>query len=106
MSVLIYGTEDAGEMALRWILRNPDLGYRPVGFLDNDPLSWGRRIHGINILGGGKNLDAILSSQQPDGIIITAPNLIENGKAEELMEVCRKKGIWMRILKLDFELIE
>ncbi len=106
MNVLIYGTEDAGEMALRWILRNPDLGYRPVGFLDDDPLSWGRRIHGINILGGGDQLEGILSSRQPDGVIITTPNLLENGHAEPLVQACRKKGIWIRILKLDFELIE
>jgi UDP-GlcNAc:undecaprenyl-phosphate GlcNAc-1-phosphate transferase len=106
MSVLIYGTEDAGEMALRWILRNPDLGYRPVGFLDDDPLSWGRRIHGINILGGGDQLEGILSSRQPDGIIITTPNLLENGHSDQLLQACRKKGIWIRMLKLDFELVE
>jgi FlaA1/EpsC-like NDP-sugar epimerase len=106
MSVLIYGTQDAGEMALRWILRNPDLGYRPVGFLDDDPLTWGRRIHGINILGGCEQFEAILSSRHTDGVIITAQNLLENGNAEKLLETCRKKGIWIRMLKLDFELIE
>jgi UDP-GlcNAc:undecaprenyl-phosphate GlcNAc-1-phosphate transferase len=106
MSVLIYGTEDAGEMALRWILRNPDLGYRPIGFLDDDPLSWGRRIHGVNILGGGDQLETILSNRQPDGVIITSQNLLENGNVEKLLKACRKKGIWIRMLKLDFELIE
>jgi UDP-GlcNAc:undecaprenyl-phosphate GlcNAc-1-phosphate transferase len=106
MSVLIYGTQDAGEMALRWILRNPDLGYRPVGFLDDDPLTWGRRIHGVNILGGREQFEAILSSRHTDGVIITAQNLLENGNAEKLLETCRKKGIWIRMLKLDFELIE
>lgn len=106
MSVLIYGTEDAGEMALRWILRNPELGYRPIGFIDDDPLSWGRRIHGINILGGGAELESILDSRKPDGIIITAPKLLENGQAEALLDSCHKKGIWIRMLKLDFELLE
>jgi UDP-GlcNAc:undecaprenyl-phosphate GlcNAc-1-phosphate transferase len=106
MNVLIYGTEDAGEMAFRWIMRNPELGYRPAGFIDDDPLSWGRRIHGVNVLGGGDQLNAILSSKQPDGIIITVPHLLENGKADALLDTCREKGIWIRVLKLDFELIE
>jgi UDP-GlcNAc:undecaprenyl-phosphate GlcNAc-1-phosphate transferase len=106
MSVLIYGTDDAGEMTLRWILRNPDLGYRPIGFLDDDPLSWGKRIHGINILGGREQFEEILSSRQPDGVIITAQNMLENGHAEQFVKACRKKGIWIRMLKLDFELVE
>ena len=33
-NVLLYGAEDAGEIALRWIQRNPTIGYSVVGFLD------------------------------------------------------------------------
>ena len=35
--VVIYGAGDAGELALRWIHMNPQLGFRPIGFLDDDP---------------------------------------------------------------------
>ena len=35
-SVLIVGAGDGGRLLLREILRNPDLGYRPVGFIDDD----------------------------------------------------------------------
>ena len=34
--VLIYGAGDGGEVALRWILMNPQLGYRVIGFVDPD----------------------------------------------------------------------
>jgi UDP-GlcNAc:undecaprenyl-phosphate GlcNAc-1-phosphate transferase len=105
-SVLIYGAEDAGEMALRWILSNPDLGYHPVGFLDDDPYKWGRRIHGVNILGGKDQLEAILEGRPAEGVIITSPDLVSNGSAEPFIALCRKKGIWVRLLKMDFELVE
>jgi UDP-GlcNAc:undecaprenyl-phosphate GlcNAc-1-phosphate transferase len=58
--VLIIGAGDAGEMALRWMLMNPGLNYRPVGFIDHDPLLAGRYIHGIRVLGGMDVLPALL----------------------------------------------
>src|SRR5829696_5896025 len=36
-SVVIVGAGDGGRLLLREILRNPELGYRPVGFVDDDP---------------------------------------------------------------------
>ena len=43
-SVLIVGAGDGGRLLLREILRNPELGYRPVGFIDDDPRKQGARI--------------------------------------------------------------
>lgn len=105
-SVLIYDAEDAGEIALRWILRNPELGYNPIGFLDDDQFKWGRWIHGINVLGGKDQLESILANKRADGVIITSPVLVSNGSAEELIEICRKQGVWVRVLRMDFELLE
>ena len=36
-SVLIVGAGDGGHLLLRELQKNPDLGYRPVGFVDDDP---------------------------------------------------------------------
>ena len=43
-SVLIVGAGDGGRLLLREILRNPELGYRPVGFVDDDPRKQGARV--------------------------------------------------------------
>ena len=51
-SVLIVGAGDGGRLLLREILRNPDLGFRPVGFVDDDPRKQGVRIdRGVSVLG-------------------------------------------------------
>ena len=51
-SVLIVGAGDGGRLLLREILRNPELGYRPVGFVDDDPRKQRARIdRGLSVLG-------------------------------------------------------
>jgi UDP-GlcNAc:undecaprenyl-phosphate GlcNAc-1-phosphate transferase len=47
--VVIYGAGDGGELLIREILNNPDLGYAPVGFIDDDHHKVGRLIHGCRI---------------------------------------------------------
>lgn len=105
-NVLLYGAEDAGEIALRWILRNPSIGYYVVGFMDDDPLKWGSNIHGINILGNCENVEKYIKEKQISGIITTTGDLLNTPIGEKLVLTCKTNGIWIRTLRLDFELIE
>jgi UDP-GlcNAc:undecaprenyl-phosphate/decaprenyl-phosphate GlcNAc-1-phosphate transferase len=106
MVILIYGAGDAGEITLQWLQRNPLLGYEPVGFIDNDPFKWGRRIHGVNVLGGPDQFVDILDNTQADGLILTSPDLFENAPARQVLHVCQRRGVWVRALKLDFVPVE
>lgn len=104
--VLIYGAADSGEFTLRWILNHPELGYRPLGLLDDDPLIWGRRIHGVTVLGGCEKLDEIITEKKPGGILVSnAAVLVNEDSARSLMK-CRERGLWVRVLRMDFELVE
>ena len=105
LNILLYGADDTGEMALRWLLRNPELGYQPVGFLDNDRLTWGKRIHGVNILGSPEQIEAILENRSVEGVIFASPAQITSAEAQKLIQVCREKGIWIRVLKVELELL-
>ncbi len=100
--VLIAGAGDAGEMALRWIGMNPQLKYRPIGFVDPDPMLSGRHIHGIEVLGDLDRLAAILDHKEAEGVIITA----NEGNAPwqaDLLTICQAHGCWIRRLRLEFE---
>jgi UDP-GlcNAc:undecaprenyl-phosphate GlcNAc-1-phosphate transferase len=104
--VLICGAGDEGEMALRWILMNPQLDYRPVGFLDDDPFMFGRKIHGVEVLGNLSQVSKILAERQVQGMIITA-NARRDGQSEKrLVEICRQHQCWVRSLRLEFELLD
>ncbi len=50
-NVLIVGAGDGGRLVLREILRNRELGLRPVGFVDDDPRKRGLRIDGVKVRG-------------------------------------------------------
>lgn len=104
--VLLYGAEDAGELALRWILHNPGMGYRPVGFIDDDPLRWGRSIHGIDVLGGCDQLSNILTDRGVQGVIISSTTEFPEKDLDKVINICRSKGVWVKMMHLAFENIE
>ena len=103
--VVIYGAGDAGEMALRWIIMNPQLAIKPVGFIDDDPLHLGRQIHGIKILGDQSKLVSILTSYQISGVVIAISPYPEENKIKRIIKTCQENGCWTRILRLEFELV-
>jgi len=100
--VLIYGAGDAGEMALRWILMNPDLNYRPIGFLDDDPFMSGRQIHGVEVLGGPEKLEVVLKDRQIEGLILAGIGR----PRDDLVAMCQRRGCWVRSLRLEFEMVD
>ena len=100
--VLIIGAGDEGEMALRWILMNPELNYRPVGFLDENPLIAGRQIHGVKVLGKPHQLEDILERKGVQGVILA--DVDQDPEAmDEFISLCRLKNCWVRRLCLEFE---
>ena len=72
--VLIVGAGDGGRLTLREVLRNPQLGLNPVGFVDDDPLKRGTRVDGVRVLGGTDALKRILDEAEPDEILIAIPS--------------------------------
>lgn len=104
--VLIVGAGDAGEMAVRWILMNPQFGYRPIGFLDDDPLNSGRQIHGVGILGDTSQLEVLIQQKQVDGILVTPDEHISESSIDRVISICHAQGRWVRSMRLEFELVE
>jgi UDP-GlcNAc:undecaprenyl-phosphate GlcNAc-1-phosphate transferase len=104
--ILIYGAGDAGEMALRWILMNPGLGLKPVGFLDDDTFKTGRQIHGVEVLGDLQQLEHLLSERDIDGVIITSDVQLADSVFRRLVSTIHAQGSWVRRLHFEFELVE
>jgi UDP-GlcNAc:undecaprenyl-phosphate GlcNAc-1-phosphate transferase len=105
-NILLYGADDAGEIALRWILRNPSIGYNVVGFIDPDSLKWGSNIHGVDILGNVDMLKQYVKSKNIRGVIVTAENLLDSPDGEKLKTDCYSNKVWVKVLRLEFEPVD
>jgi FlaA1/EpsC-like NDP-sugar epimerase len=73
--VLVFGAGDAGELVVRDMRANPQHGYNPIGFVDDDPAKWGHLIHGVRVLGTMEDLPRLTEKMRPDEILIAAPSL-------------------------------
>ncbi len=103
--ILIVGAGDGGRLVLREILRNPELGLKPVGFVDDDPLKARLRIDGVKVLGTTSELGRILEEVEPDEVTIAIPSAPGIVRAN-VVRACRDRGIPVRTLPTVFELLQ
>ena len=73
--VAIYGAGDGGELAIRELLNNGELGLQPFCFLDDDPRKHGDRIHGVPVLGGLDSLAYVAEHHGVRRILIATKKL-------------------------------
>jgi len=103
--LLIVGAGDGGRLVLREILRNPELGLKPVGFVDDDPTKRHLRIDGVKVLGATSDLARILEEAEPDEVTIAIPSAPGTVRAA-VVRACRERGIPVRTLPTVFELLQ
>jgi UDP-GlcNAc:undecaprenyl-phosphate/decaprenyl-phosphate GlcNAc-1-phosphate transferase len=89
---LIFGAGRAGLEALGGMLRDPALGFLPLGFVDDDPRLWGVEVHGYPVHGGGVRLEEILERVMPGDLVLT-PAGAGPGRREEIAALCRRHGV-------------
>jgi FlaA1/EpsC-like NDP-sugar epimerase len=105
-TVLIAGAGDGGQLVVREIMRNRELGLVPVGFLDDDPRKRSMRIDGVRVRGNTEgDLPRILDEAEPDEVIIAIPSAPGSTRARIVRE-CRVRGIPVRTLPTVFELLQ
>jgi len=100
---LIAGAGKLGHVVARRLLERPELGLRPVGFLDKEPLEVGRDSVPLPVLGASWDLDRIISEYDVQHVIVTfstAPHHVLLALARR----CRELGVSVSIVPRLFEL--
>ena len=85
---LVYGAGVGGQMAMKEIETNRDLGMTIVGFIDDNSMIHGRKIQGYQVLGGQEGLENIIKKHNIQEIIVSFK---QNGKEKkrEVNNLCR-----------------
>jgi sugar transferase (PEP-CTERM system associated) len=68
--VLILGTEQAAINLAREVLERPEVGYRVVGFVGDDPALVGKSLINPRVIGLSANLEEIVHHHRPDRIVV------------------------------------
>ncbi len=82
--ILLYGAGNTGRIVAGVLKREIDLGLMPVGFVDDDPETWGKEVEGYKVL-GGKDHAISLKSQIPDVAVC-----IPSASTEFLSQICQE----------------
>ena len=103
--VLVVGAGDAGTAVVREILRNGSLGLAPVGFLDDDPVKYGKRIHGHRVLGRTIDLARVVAAYGIQEVIIAMP-AAPGSAIRQIAQSCAEAGVTSRIVPGMYELLD
>ncbi|MFL5920251.1 MAG: polysaccharide biosynthesis protein, partial [Gaiellaceae bacterium] len=102
--VLVVGAGDAGQLVIREMQRSRQLGYTPIGLVDDDPRKKNLRIHGVRVLGTTDDLRHILRDNRPDEVILAIPSA-SGEMRQRIVNVTREGNVPVKTLPGLYELI-
>ncbi len=108
-NLLIVGAGELGRAAMRTIFARPDLGYRCVGFVDDDPQRGQTDIGRFPALGDTQAVATLIREHNVDEVLITLPWSAQS-KIQEIVALCERLGVTARvvpsILQLNYSRID
>ena len=103
VKTLIVGSGSVGHLIAQRLLDRPELGLRPIGFLDKDPLiETPEEGSGLPVLGASWDLDRVVQRHGVEQVIVTfstAPHAVLLG----LIRRCRGLGVDVAVVPRLFE---
>jgi FlaA1/EpsC-like NDP-sugar epimerase len=102
--VLVIGAGSGGQMVVRELQLNPNLGSTAIGFLDDDPRKRGMRMLGLKVLGSTSEIATVLDETEPDEVVIAIPSAPGTLRGK-VVAACREREIRVRTLPTVFELL-
>ncbi len=95
--VIIVGAGEASNQILKEMHRTPELGYTPIGLVDDDPRKKNLRLHGVRVLGTSDELRHILRDRKPDELLIAIPSA-SGEQRERIVQIARAERIPVKTL--------
>jgi FlaA1/EpsC-like NDP-sugar epimerase/ActR/RegA family two-component response regulator len=104
-NILIVGAGDFGEVLVKEMLRKPEMGYSPKGFIDDDPHKLNARIHDIPVLGGVEELGKQAARLGVSEVIIAIPSAT-GSQIRRIVDSCREAKVRFKTVPSMGELMQ
>ena len=98
---LVVGAGRSGRSLVRELRETP--GEKVVGFLDDDPRLHRRRLLGVPVYGGTRDIERALAAAQPDTVLVTIPNAPAD-RLDAVVRACSVAGIPCRFVRRESDL--
>ena len=100
---LVIGAGDIGRSVLRTMIARKELGYQPIGYLDEDAVLGSVDLGRVKGLGGVENLQNVLRQQQVDHVVITLA-WSNYDRILKLIQICQKYRVEVSVVPDVFQL--
>ncbi len=90
--VLVVGAGNAGVSLVQEMQRNPQLGFYPVAYIDDDPQKLNVHIRGIPVVGDRFQIPEVVQSLQIQKVIIAMPT-VAGQVIREIVDICNTTGV-------------
>ncbi len=101
---LLVGAGQGGVLVAQELQRRPDLGMRPVAFVDDDPVKQGAVVHGIKVMGTTNDLERLAERfgvKQAQITISNAPGTA----IRRVTERCAEAGLRAKIVPGTYQIV-
>jgi FlaA1/EpsC-like NDP-sugar epimerase len=95
--ILVVGAGEAGVRLVRELRRDPDLGLRPLGFVDDDAAKAGAWVQGLRVLGTRADLPALAARLRVEEIVIAVPSAGRHAM-RRIVDACKAAAVPVRIM--------
>ena len=99
---LLVGAGEGGLVVVKEAMRHPELGIRPVAFVDDDPHKSGMAVAGLRVLGPVRDIARVIPQVGAERVIITSASFPAKAVAA-IMDACTPLGVDVRIVRGTYE---
>ncbi len=103
-TALVVGAGAAGLRVARHFQQTPQLGYRVIGFLDEDLPAGSHPMAGAPVVGRLQDFDAALARLRPDELVLADPSL-SNQELLGIVNRCEGQPVTIRIFPDIFQML-
>lgn len=102
VTTLVAGAGHVGRLTAKRLIENPDLGLRPIGFLDSEPLEIAGQPPPLPVLGTSSDLDRIAAARHVECVVV-AFSSDSHDETLRLLDECERLGIRALVVPRLFE---